>query len=173
MLQLLRVLGERAGVRRQLGDLRAHRCNRLPDRTGVRKNCVVRGHGIARSLGNSGRAGSLLGLAQGNLAKADWSALTKMIPGASSLVSQAKTMGGIDKFTNMAGLSSAFSKMGLTTDQVNTLTPAVKDYVTRDLFEGLMKAEESHIDYLETQLQLVATLGLELYAQHHIGKVDE
>jgi bacterioferritin len=46
---------------------------------------------------------------------------------------------------------------------------AVRDYVTRDLFEELMHDEEEHIDYLETQLDLVAKLGLELYAQHHIG----
>jgi bacterioferritin len=49
----------------------------------------------------------------------------------------------------------------------------VKDYVTRDLFEELMHDEEEHIDLLETQLDLVAKLGLELYAQHHIGKPDE
>src|SRR6266571_1137829 len=41
---------------------------------------------------------------------------------------------------------------------------SVKDYVTRDLFEDLMRAEESHIDFLETQLDLVGKLGLELYA---------
>src|SRR5215813_12699298 len=50
---------------------------------------------------------------------------------------------------------------------------AVKDYVTRDLFEELMHDEEEHIDYLETQLDLVAELGLELYAQHHIGKTGD
>jgi bacterioferritin len=33
--------------------------------------------------------------------------------------------------------------------------------------------EEEHIDYLETQLDLVAKLGLELYAQHHMGKTDD
>ena len=49
---------------------------------------------------------------------------------------------------------------------------SVKDYVTRDLFEKLMHDEEEHIDYLETQLDLVAKLGLELYAQHHIGEAD-
>jgi bacterioferritin len=49
----------------------------------------------------------------------------------------------------------------------------VKDYVTRDLFEKLMHDEEEHIDFLETQLDLVAKLGLELYAQHHIGKIDD
>ena len=48
---------------------------------------------------------------------------------------------------------------------------AVKDYVTRDLFESLMKAEEEHIDFLETQLDLISKLGIELYSQHHIGKL--
>jgi bacterioferritin len=50
---------------------------------------------------------------------------------------------------------------------------AVRDYVTRDLFEELMHDEEEHIDYLETQLDLVVKLGLELYAQHHIGEADD
>src|SRR5712692_8381613 len=50
---------------------------------------------------------------------------------------------------------------------------AVKDYVILELFEELVHDEEEHIDYLETQLDLVAKLGLELYAQHHIGKVDD
>jgi bacterioferritin len=49
----------------------------------------------------------------------------------------------------------------------------VKDYPSRELFEELMKDEEGHIDFLETQLDLVAKLGLELYAQHHIGELDE
>ncbi len=36
-----------------------------------------------------------------------------------------------------------------------------------------MHDEEGHIDFLETQLDLVAKLGLELYAQHHIGGTDD
>lgn len=54
-----------------------------------------------------------------------------------------------------------------------TYCHSVKDYVSRDLFEELMKDEEGHIDFLETQLDLVAKLGLELYCQHHIGKLDD
>jgi bacterioferritin len=52
-----------------------------------------------------------------------------------------------------------------------TYCATVKDYPSRDLFEELMADEEEHIDFLETQLDLVAKLGLELYAQHHIGKL--
>jgi bacterioferritin len=58
-------------------------------------------------------------------------------------------------------------------EEAATHCHAVKDYVSRDLFEELMKDEEHHIDFLETQLSLVATLGVELYAQHHMGELGE
>ena len=58
-------------------------------------------------------------------------------------------------------------------EEAATHCHAVKDYVTRDLFEKLMKDEEKHIDFLETQLELVKRLGLELYAQYHIGEHHE
>ncbi len=58
-------------------------------------------------------------------------------------------------------------------EEAATHCHGVRDYVSRDLFEGLMHDEESHIDLLETQLDLVAKLGLELYAQHYIGKPED
>ena len=54
-----------------------------------------------------------------------------------------------------------------------TYCPSAEDYPSRDLFEELMKDEEHHIDFLETQLDLVKKLGLELYAQHHIGELED
>lgn len=54
-----------------------------------------------------------------------------------------------------------------------TYCHSVKDYVSRDLFEQLMKDEEHHIDFLETQLDLIKKVGLELYSQHHIGKLED
>jgi bacterioferritin len=54
-----------------------------------------------------------------------------------------------------------------------TYCHGVKDYVSRDLFEELMRDEEKHIDFLETQITLVNNLGVELYAQHHIGKPED
>ena len=50
---------------------------------------------------------------------------------------------------------------------------AVKDYVSRDLFDQLLKDEEHHIDFLETQLDLVSKIGVELYSQHHIGEAED
>src|ERR1700746_1332907 len=58
-------------------------------------------------------------------------------------------------------------------EEAATHCHSVRDYVTRDIFEKLMHDEEEHIDFLETQLDLVAKLGLELYAQHHIGELEE
>jgi bacterioferritin len=36
-----------------------------------------------------------------------------------------------------------------------------------------MTDEEGHIDFLETQLDLVSRVGLELYTQHNIGELGE
>jgi bacterioferritin len=58
-------------------------------------------------------------------------------------------------------------------EEAATHCHSVRDYVSRDLFEKLMHDEEDHIDFLETQLDLVAKLGLELYAQHYIGELED
>ena len=50
---------------------------------------------------------------------------------------------------------------------------AVGDRVSKNLFEDLMKDEEHHIDFLETQLELIKQVGVQLYAQKHIGKLEE
>ena len=45
---------------------------------------------------------------------------------------------------------------------------AHKDYVTRDLFDAILKSEEEHVDFLETQLGLIEKLGLENYLQSQV-----
>ncbi|MBI3699628.1 MAG: bacterioferritin [Afipia sp.] len=57
-------------------------------------------------------------------------------------------------------------------EEAATYCHGAKDYVTRDIFEQLMKDEEHHIDFLETQIDLVKKIGVELYSQHHIGEAD-
>ena len=42
---------------------------------------------------------------------------------------------------------------------------AHKDYVTRELFDMILKSEEEHVDWLETQLGLIEKVGLENYQQ--------
>lgn len=48
----------------------------------------------------------------------------------------------------------------------------VGDYPSEELFKNLMKDEEGHIDFLETQLDLIGRIGLELYTQKHIGGLE-
>ncbi len=46
----------------------------------------------------------------------------------------------------------------------------VADYVSRELFEDLLEDTEEHIDYLETQLELIEKVGLQNYLQ---SQMDE
>jgi bacterioferritin len=45
----------------------------------------------------------------------------------------------------------------------------VADYVSRELFENILESEEEHIDWLETQLDLIERVGLENYTQSQMG----
>jgi len=47
------------------------------------------------------------------------------------------------------------------------------DYVSKELFDELLKDEEGHIDFLETQLQLLNTIGVERYGQLNAGPANE
>ena len=43
-----------------------------------------------------------------------------------------------------------------------------KDYVSRDIFDAILKSEEEHVDWLETQLELIDKMGVENYLQSQI-----
>ena len=49
---------------------------------------------------------------------------------------------------------------------------SVNDRVTQNLFEELTTDEEKHIDFLEAQLTLIEQLGVQLYAQKHVGELE-
>ena len=42
---------------------------------------------------------------------------------------------------------------------------SVNDYVSRDLFNEILDAEEDHVDWLETQLGLINKMGIANYVQ--------
>ena len=46
---------------------------------------------------------------------------------------------------------------------------SVKDFVSRDLFSSILEAEEEHVDFIETQIGLIAKIGLENYIQLQSG----
>ena len=47
----------------------------------------------------------------------------------------------------------------------------VRDYVSRDLLQHILDDTEEHIDFLETQLELVEKVGLPNYLQSQMGEV--
>ena len=42
---------------------------------------------------------------------------------------------------------------------------SVRDYVSRELFEDILESEEEHVDWIETQLELIGKIGIENYLQ--------
>lgn len=53
------------------------------------------------------------------------------------------------------------------------LAASVKDNGTRELLEGILVNSEEHVDWLETQLGLIESLGLKSYLAEKMGKDAE
>ena len=47
------------------------------------------------------------------------------------------------------------------------------DFVSRELFKSILESEEEHIDFLETQLDLIKRIGIENYCQSQLGEGEE
>jgi bacterioferritin len=47
---------------------------------------------------------------------------------------------------------------------------SVRDYVSRDILEGILDDTEEHIDYLQTQLELVGKVGEQNWLQSQMGE---
>ena len=49
----------------------------------------------------------------------------------------------------------------------------VRDFVSRELFESILESEESHIDFLETQFEMIDRMGLQNYVQLQSKPAEE
>lgn len=50
---------------------------------------------------------------------------------------------------------------------------SVRDYVTRELFRSILDNEEEHVDFIETQQELIEKMGLQNYIQLQSHPADE
>lgn len=50
---------------------------------------------------------------------------------------------------------------------------SVRDYGSRDLLQHILESEEEHVDWLETQLQLIERVGIQNYEVEQMAKADE
>ncbi len=44
----------------------------------------------------------------------------------------------------------------------------VKDFISREIFEKILENEEEHVDWLETQFELIGKVGIQNYLQSQI-----
>lgn len=49
----------------------------------------------------------------------------------------------------------------------------VRDYVSREIFERILESEEEHVDFLETQFDMIERMGLQNYVQLQSKPAEE
>jgi bacterioferritin len=49
---------------------------------------------------------------------------------------------------------------------------SVRDFISREVFADILKGEEAQVDFIETQFELIARVGLENYIQLQSGSAE-
>ena len=70
-------------------------------------------------------------------------------------------------------LAAELSARALYTEAARYAITSLHDRVTKELYDELLIDEEHHIDFLETQQELIRQVGVQLYSQKHIGELSK
>ncbi|MDF0666145.1 MAG: DUF2780 domain-containing protein [Nitrospira sp.] len=85
--------------------------------------------GVTTNQANGG-VGSILSLAKEKLPSMDFTTLAKFIPGADSFMKAAKDLGALTgPIGDQAGLTSAFSRLGMGSEMVPKFSQTMSDFV--------------------------------------------
>jgi bacterioferritin len=112
------------------------------------------------------------------MAKHEYDESIEEMKHADQLVERVLTLGGLPNLQDLGKLligETAVETLGcdLKVEQAGQIhlknaiayCESVSDYVSRELFEHILTDTEEHIDYLETQIELVEKVGAQNYLQ--------
>lgn len=89
---------------------------------------LTSGLGLSTSQATQG-TGALLSLAEEKLPASSWTKIADSVGGFDGLMKATKGLGLPSPIGNLSGLTSTFSKLGISPDQVTKMVPAVSDYI--------------------------------------------
>ena len=122
----------------------------------------------------------------GRLAKYEYDESIDEMRHADRLAARVLVLGGLPNFQMLGRLRIGEnveeilrSDLELEQEALGQLKAAIahcetaQDYVTRELFVSILESEEEHVDFIETQFEMIERMGLQNYVQLQSKPAEE